>query len=309
MAETYPSRGAGAPVWAALLLVAVQAGAMPHQARASNGSGPETAPQAIALRTGDQSLVTNRSGAVLFAGRTIALAEFSGVFGLSSEVAYVVVTAGQASDGKVTARRGEMLLIPPLGGATTRVRYDAERLLAGLAATHPDAGPQIAGALSDIAAGQRRGVFWGRLGRTSFNVSAPGTAERELAARSLKGESAIETIRFSGIAGPDALERSVVAHFLEALRKGDIADVAALMDPLPFGNADLRGEPGDARTLMARRLVARHDWSRLLPATLPEPGGTGGEWFVPLPEGRVRISLRPLGDFIFVRTVSLEGRS
>ena len=282
---------------------------MPGEAFASNASGSETAPQAVALRTGNQSLVTDRSGAVLFAGRTIALEDFSGVFGLSSEVAYVVVTAGQAADGKVTARRGEMLLIPPLGGATTRVRYDAQRLLAGLAVTHPDAAPQIAGALSDIAAGQRRGVFWGRLGRTSFNVSAPGTADREMAARSLKAASAIETIRFSGIAGPDALERSVVANFLAALRKGNVADVAALMDPVPFGNADLRGEAGDARTLMARQLVARHDWSRLLPDTLPEPGGRGGEWFVPLPEGRVRISLRPLGDFIFVRTVSLEGRS
>jgi hypothetical protein len=275
----------------ALLLVAISCPTLAQDA-------PSQAPM---LATGHQQILSDRSDTLAFAGKTLMLADFSGIFGMSSEMAYVVVVVGNASDGNVRAGRGQMLLIPPYGKATTRQRYDAARLLAGLTAGQRDALP----ALADLAAGQKRGIFVGRLGRTRFNAAAPGDSTQELAARTVKGAAAVQSIRFSGETDPTAIERKVVDVFLAALAEGDVETVAALMDPTPFGNTDLRGGADDARRLMARTLIAERAWQIALAEAQAVRATDSNIWTISGPNGRATLALRPMGDFVFVRTISM----
>lgn len=261
-----------------------------------------------ALATGDQLLLTGREGALRFAGRELRLAGFSGIVGFASEVAYVVVIAGEARDGALRAAAGQMLLIPPYGAAPSVQRFDAARLRARWSAAARTAEPASFAQLGALAARQHRGLFFGRLARTSFNVAAPGGAERELAGRSVRGAGAVRDLRFSGRSDPAAVERGIVEMFLAALVAGDAERVASLMDPVPFGNTDLRGGAAEARLAMARLLIGQRDWSAALSGAQAERDGQTNNWRLNGPAGRGAIALRPMGDFAFVRAIEMGGR-
>jgi len=259
------------------------------------------------LAAGEQLVIETRSGPLRFGGRSLDLADFTGLLGYSSEVAYVVVIAGQVREGGRRVGPGRMLLIPPYGGAPIVQRYDARRLMESWSQSVRTARAEAFTRLAAIAQSQGRGVFFGRLARTNFNVAAPGNAERELAGRTVRGGGAVQAIRFSGTADPAAIERRVIDGFVAALLAGDAVAVAALMDPVPFGNTDLRGGAAEARLTMARALIAQRDWGALLREASVARAGEGNDWTVSGPGGRATLALRPMGDFVFVRTIEVGG--
>lgn len=261
------------------------------------------------LATGEQLLVENRDGEIAFAGRLFQGSGFTGVLGYSSEVAYVAVISGElVVDGR-TARRGRMVLLPPLGARAQIERFDASRF----AESWPQAARDTHGAsyaeLAALARSQGRGVALGRLGRTRLNVAAPGSADQELAARTVKGSEAIRTIRFAQVSAPAQVEQAVARSFVDALAAGDAETVASLMDPVPFGNTDLRNGAAEARLAMARSLIARRNWRSLLADASLTRDGTGNDWALSSPNANGRLRLRPMGDFVFVSTIEMgEGQ-
>lgn len=262
-----------------------------------------------ALATGEQLVVENRDGALTFAGRDLTLTGFSGILGYATDAAYVVVVTGSASDGRATARAGRILILPPYRAAATIERFDAERLAAGWPEATRASRPQIYAQLTTVVRGQRRGMMLGRLGRTNFNVAAGGLADEELARRSIKGSANVQAIRHSGEADLGAIEQRVADTFLAGLMAGDATSVAALMDPVPFGNMDLRNGGTDARIAMARVLIAGRDWPTLLRGAKAVRAADGGDWSVTGPAVTASLALRPMGDFIFVRSIDLGGQS
>lgn len=260
------------------------------------------------LATGDQLLLTGSNATLQFAGRELRLEGFSGILGFASEVAYVVVLDGQARDGSTQVEPGRMLLIPPYGAAPSVQRFDAARLRARWSAAARVAQPASFQHLSLLAAGQHRGLFFGRLARTSFNVAAPGGAEQELAGRTVRGSGAVRDLRFSGQRDPAAVERGVVDMFMAALAAGDAERVASLMDPVPFGNTDLRGGASEARVAMARSLIAERNWGAALQGASVERANETNDWRLTSAAGAGTITLRPMGDFVFVRAIEMGGR-
>lgn len=264
-------------------------------------------PSTFDLATGEQVILAEQSGPIAFAGCTLVLTNFTGMLGVSSAAAYVVTVGGEASDGTIAAERGHMLLIPPLGGSTTRARFDAARLASGLSEAQRTQAPAFTAGLAALGKAQARGVFLGRLGRTAFNVGAPGSTEGERAARSVVGEAAVRTIRFSGTDDLTAIEQKVADDFLAALGAGDARAVAALMDPSPFGSSDLRSGGVEARIALAEALIAERDWSAALreAQAVRNPAVANG-WTIRGPLISGTIMLRPLGEFIFVRAIETE---
>jgi hypothetical protein len=290
---------------AAVLLLAQADGAAAQDGTLLRDQRPG---DAAALATGEQLLVEGQDGELAFAGRRFAAAGFTGVLGYSSEVAYVAVIAGAvAIDGR-SAGAGRMVLLPPLGGKARVERFDAARFAESWPQPAREARPASYAALGRIAGEQRRGVFFGRLGRTRLNVAAPGSADQELAARTVRGGEAVRAIRFAEASAPEQVEQAVAQAFVAALAAGDAERLAALMDPVPFGNTDLRGGASEARLTMARALLARRDWPRLLAGVSLTRDGTGNDWTLAGPLARGVVRLRPMGDFVFVRTIELGGQ-
>lgn len=249
------------------------------------------------VATGEQLLLTGRDGSLRFAGRELSLAGFSGIVGYASETAYVVVIDGEARDGARRIGPGSMLLVRPYGAAIDVQRFDAARLRDRWSEAARTAQPAAFEHLNGLAARQNRGLFFGRLARTRYNVTAPRGPERELASRALLGNPSIRAIRFDGQADAASVERRIVAAFRAALLAGDAEAVASLLDPMPFGGRALSGGAREARVLAARALLASRDWTVVLGAAEPAPAD--GRWQI----GRARVTLRTVDDFAFVRTI------
>jgi hypothetical protein len=288
--------GLNGPVLAAVLIVGGLGGvahAQPIQQQSEVGQSSQA------------NTLDAQTGTIAFAGQEITMSGATGLIGMSSEVAYVAVSQGTATaDGNV-ARAGQMLLIPPYGAAVSVQRFDASRLLASLDSETRTELPNLAAHLTAIKAVQQRGIWLGRLGRTNYNVAAPGTGDAELAARTVTGVPAVQTIRYSGEANPATISQKVVDTFLGALASGDAATAASLLDPVPYGTSDLRGGASDARLMMARELIAQHPWAALLKDSAASRSEEDNVWKIAGPSGQGELVMRPMGDFIFVRSINV----
>lgn len=195
----------------------------------------------------------------------------------------------------------------PYGGDALVQRYAAQRFLASWSQQAVDANSDIYQRFKKVANKQRWGLFFGRLEATNFNVTAPGSSAQELARRSVVGDEVVQQIRFSGITDPKDVEREIVDRFVTALADGDAATVASLMDPSPFGMTDLRGGGDGARLLMAHNLIASNDWRKVLGRDASvEQLESEGAWKVANGGRSTLVSLRPVGDFTYVRTIETE---
>lgn len=259
-----------------------------------------------ALRTGDQLAVQDLEGEHKIAGHSINFVGFSGVFGQSSDSAYILVADGQVNAGGAQAKPGDVLVLMPYGGNTLVQRYAARQFLDSWPEQAVSSNPDIYRQFQKVSKKQKWGVFFGRLEATAFNVAAPGSTSQELARRSVIGDDAVQKIRFSGVAAPEAIEREVVADFVKALAVGDASTVASLMDPTPFGASDLRGGADGARMLMAKQLIASQDWRRQLGTAVAEPIVSAGKWKVANGARTTLLGLRPIGDFTYVQTIEAE---
>ncbi len=288
----------------ALTLTMGQAG-VAQTTEAGVTSGPQL--QLNTLETGRKLMVENQTGRVSFAGRSVDLQAFSGIVGYASDVAYVTVISGSASaDGK-TARPGSMLLLPPFGGEVLRERFDAGRLRDASTDDVSGAPPSLLASLETLARRQSRGIFFGLLGQTNFNVAASGVAADEVGRRTLLGGEAVREVRFSDISDPVDLQREIVTSFLNALKRGDAARAAQFIDPMPFGQNGLTDGAMAARTLMAQAIIDERNWSSTLGQNAPVPAEDAPDiWTVNGSEARTVVALRPTVDFTYVSTVSTE---
>lgn len=272
--------------------------ATPHVASAEAGLAQQgdVDTQIAALPTGDQLVLQDYDGTIRFAGRDIALVGFSGVVGHASESAYLLTFAGRASTGALEAETGRMLMLQPFGRGGAVTRFDARRLHQTLAEQIGAEGDLAMDRLAAIADSQDRGVFFGRLGRTNFNVATMGSTSAEAARRERVGHQEIREARF--VADGSDVERSIVSRFVAALAAGDADAVAAYLDPLPYGGGSV-----GAREAMARQLIARHDWRVFVGASPERAGDTG---FTLNSAGkRAAITLRRTTDFAFVQSIQV----
>ncbi|WP_162789484.1 hypothetical protein [Altererythrobacter sp. ZODW24] len=267
---------------------------------------PASAADQIAeLPTGDQLVLEEFSGTLPFAGQELQLESFTGLLGYSAEVAYVVNAGGTVrADGKL-ARTGRMLLIAPFGRGIVSERFDAARLHDSLSSS-PNASTMqgILPRLEDLARGQQRGVFLGRLGRTNFNVATLGSGEAEVDRRSRIGGTAVREARFAAPTAGVATEQAIVERFMSALARKDPAAVSQFLDPLPYGYSNLEQGGDAARTAMAASLIARHDWNHFAARQISQSGETS--WTVQGTGLRAVIELRRTADFAFVQSIKVE---
>jgi len=255
------------------------------------------------LETGDQAVIENESGALAFAGYDIALDNVSGAMGYSSAAGYVVVASGAATADGVTARAGEILILLPGGEGAIAQLYDARRYAGSWDASTADAHPAVYQQLNAVAGRQKWKLFFGRLTPTSFNIAAPGSADQESARRTVYGAESVRQLRFAHADDAD-LDRKVVEMFAEALLLGDVATVAALMDPAPFGGSDLRYGAEDARMLMAGNLLESADWQARLDDAGYQPIAGGEVWVIDNGIYRTGIVLRRDENISFVHAVN-----
>lgn len=256
------------------------------------------AAESATLATGEQLLLTARTSEMPFAGRTISLSGFTGIVGYANELAYIVVLDGSASTGSVRATSGHLLILRPYGAEASVEQFDAARLLAKWSGATKAAAPEAYASLERIKGGQDLGVWFGRLGQTSFNVAASGSAREEQATRTLMGNETVREIRFSGASDPKAVEQMVATRFVEALRKGDARTVADLLDPTAFGGRTLGGGGGEARLMAARALIASGTWAQATTSDAPQLVNAGWR------SGTTTLQLRTIDDFVFVSRVS-----
>lgn len=273
------------------------------RAEAIEAHSGDLSEQLAQLATGDQLVIQNVSGEVRFGGQAIALEGFSGIAGFGSEIAYLITIAGAAQLGegaqKLAAQPGRMLLVPPFGQEPDVQRFDARRLHDALASEEAVSGMQAAAMLDDLARSQDRGVFLGRLGRTSFNVATMGSAAQELGRRERVGGTHIRNVRFTGDAAADGMEAQIVARFLAALAAGQSAVVAEMLDPLPYGMGAMATGGDKARLAMASSLIGQADWSSMASAPLEQIDET--LWRA----GAVTIGLRRTSEFAFIETIEV----
>lgn len=287
----------------ALSLVALQVpAAMAQQALTDVQSGASTT--AKQLRPGDQAYSASLDGPVGFAGQTLAFSNASAIFGMSSDLAYVMVLSGKVRLDGLTAKRGRILLVPASGGAISVRRFDAARLLATLDETTDESARS---AVAVVADKQSRGKFWGYTRPTNVNVNAPGGVEAEQLKRRLTDNAAMQAVRFSGSAD-DVPGQQVVQAFVKALRQGDADSVAALLDPEQFSTSlDLRGGADSARLAAARLLVKTVRPTAQAPTSEPAadvPKQTLPKWEVSTASGPKTLVLRSVGTLIFVSSIS-----
>jgi hypothetical protein len=259
-----------------------------------------TAAALATLATGEQLLIEPASTPLDFAGQTIARADARLIVGYASEVAYVLVLAGEARLGDLSAGPGRMLLFPPWGGAPSVQRFDARRLLDAW----PVHGAQAA-ARADamrIASRQRLALTFGRLQRTRFNVGASGDAAEEGTRRALVGGAAVRAVRFGGEADLPGVVQQVMSGVAGALVTRDAAALAQFIDPLPFGG----DAGGDGRQALAEAIIAQRDWSARLAGVAIIPGGSDSQWRLTGPAGITTVQLRPTGGFPFVAAITAE---
>ena len=250
------------------------------------------------LATGEQLLINSDASSMPFAGRQVDLDKFVGIAGYANEVAYIAVIEGSASVNNEKAKPGQLLLLRPYGAKIGVERFDAIRLTQQWSEVVQAAAPDAYASLARIKNRQQRGVWLGRLGQTSYNVAASGSAANERATRRLMGESAVRDIRFSGASDPMAVEKMVATSFLNALKSGDAEAASALMDPTPFGGRTLAGGAGEARLIAARALIASQNWANIVGSD--EPTFRDRVWRA----GGATLALRPIDDFVFVSRIT-----
>ncbi len=277
-------------------------------AEAHQAHSGDLSQQLAQLATGDQLVIENVTGEVQFGGHTIALDAFSGIAGYGSEVAYLITVDGEAElsgaelgEGaqEIEAGRGRMLMIPPFGAQAGVQRYDARRLHEALSAQQQVSATFTVASLGDLAKGQDRAIFLGRLGRTSFNVATMGSASQETGRRERVGGTHVRDVRFTSEAGADTLEQRIVSQFLAALAAGESAAVAQMLDPLPYGMGAMAHGGDQARIAMASNLIAQRDWSAAA-ATPPQQVGET-LWRA----GDALINLRRTTEFAYVESIEV----
>ena len=281
-----------------MILVALWAGMAPALADPGILLADAKAADSNKLATGDQLLMTARTGDMAFAGKAITLSGFTGIVGYANELAYVVVLDGSASIVGASAGAGQMLILRPFGAPASVEQFDAIRLAGKWSEQTKAAAPDAYASLERIKGGQELGVWFGRLGQTSFNVAASGSARYEQQTRTLMGDPAVRDIRFSGASEPEEVERLVVVSFLDALKTGDARAAAALMDPTPFGGRTLSGGADDARLMAASALIKSRNWSQVTGPSVPQL--RDGAWRA----GDASLQLRTIDDFVFVSRIS-----
>lgn len=254
------------------------------------------------LRVGSQGMI----GLVEQARFRVAGYEVTGgpgraLAGQAADTIYLAVTSGSLTIQGQTAGAGRIILIEPLKRGHQIQRFDAARLLASLSKDARVSHPKLTADLKAIAARQRIAIFFGRYETTRFNAHNPGSVKAEELRRKIVGSDTIRSIRFGGVKDPAEVERLVVQEFINALIAGDAAKVAELLDPTPYGGRDLRG--GDAaRRFAAADLIASRNWRKTI--TGPPAFDAGKKtWRVSGRPGVV-IRLRPVTDFVFVRSVN-----
>ncbi|MDP3737452.1 MAG: hypothetical protein Q8R02_08680 [Hyphomonadaceae bacterium] len=250
------------------------------------------------LATGEQLLLSSRNGVMPFASRQVQLEGFTGIAGYANELAYLAVIEGSASAGDVKAKAGWLLIFRPYGAPVTSEQFDAIRLSKQWSDAAKAASPSAFASLEKIKGGQELSVWLGRLGQTSYNVAASGSAKYEKATRTLMGNEAVRGIRFSGASDPMAVEQMVATRFLDALKSGDAKSAAALMDPTPFGGRALAGGANDARLMAASALIGSRDWTQVAGGGAPQL--SEGVWRA----GDAALQLRTIDDFVFVSRIS-----
>ena len=280
----------------ALLIMSAPCAGGAQSIRLSDGQPRELA----AMATGEQVVLGRRSGPLSFAGREVQLRDFIGVAGYASEIAYLLVLAGEASLGGKQVRPGQMLLLPPYGADAMIERFDAGRFRDAWSSAAAAAAPEAHQALAGVAKDQKFGLFVGRYQRTGFNVATSGTsASREVQRRQAIGAPAVRAIRFSEGATPTELEYRVITSFAEALAKKDAASVAELLDPTPFAN-----EGGaEARLVLARALIAERNWGRIFSSVEVSRSLEPNKWLLAGPGGLSTITLRATPDFAFIAAI------
>ncbi len=258
------------------------------------------------LTAGGQAVIQGLSGSTFFAGQNIDFAGFSGVMGMASDTAYIMVANGQAHIGGQKAGAGEIFILLPYGGEIIKQHFDAGRFVNLWPETDQEKNPVVFRYLKNIAEAQSTAMFFGRYEATAFNVSAPGSADREEARRSIVGADIIQDIRFSGEKTPEKIEQRVVTAYARALVNGDAERIAALTDPGPYGTFDLRGGADGARLLMAKQVIRQHDWQNLIGGMQFVKSKDKQYWVLSRPEGTVTVVLRPIGDFVYVKNIAWE---
>ena len=281
-------------------------------------SGAEqNAPRAILLRSGKeisierlvaggQAVIQGLSGSISFAGHNIDFTGFSGVMGMASDTAYIMVARGQAHIGGQEAGAGEIFILLPYGGEIIKQHFDAGRFVDAWSEEDRSRNSSVFMSLKDIAESQSKAIFFGRYEATAFNVSAPGTAEQESARRSIVGADIIQNIRFSGENDPSKIEHRVLLEYTKALVAGDVGRLAALSDPTPYGTFDLRGGADGARLLMAKQILKQQNWADLIAGAQFVKSKNKQYWILSKPEGTAMVVLRPIGDFVYVRNIAWE---
>lgn len=250
------------------------------------------------LATGEQLLLSERTGGMAFAGHQLQLDGFTGVVGYANELAYIVVLEGEAAANAATARAGEILILRPYGAPASVEQFDAIRLSEQWSDAAKQTSPAAFASLEQIKGRQELGLWFGRLGQTSYNVAASGSAEHETSTRTLMGNETVRAIRFAGASEPMAVEQMVASRFLDALRSGNAEAAAALLDPTPFGGRALAGGADVARLAAASALLASRDWTRVTGTAQPQ--FTDGAWRA----GEASLQLRAIDDFVFVSRIS-----
>lgn len=290
--------------WAlAVSIAAAQApSVLAQQVLSDIQSGAPT--QVQSLRPGDQAFSPALTGPVDFAGQRLMFDQASAIFGMSSDIAYVMVTSGTVRAKGVSAKRGRIVLIPAGAGPVAVKRFDAARLLATLSDT---ADASARSAVAAVADKQSMAKFWGYTRPTSMNVNAPGGVEAEQTKRRLTNNAAMQAVRFSGSAD-EVPGQQVVNAFVRALRDGNALSVAGLLDPAQFSNSlDLRGGADSARLAAAQLLIKTMRPTAQAPTSQPVSGApqqTLPKWEVPTASGTKTLVLRSVGSLIFVSSIS-----
>ena len=252
------------------------------------------------FQAGNQGFAPLQNGVFEFAGHNVTLTDFQGIFGMSSDLAYIMVSSGSASIGDDVAKAGRIFMIPPFGDKIAVERFDAAMFLRSLSEQSKAGQPEMVAALSNIASGQKRGKFWGTLRPTGRNVNALRSVAKEKIRRELLDNKAMQQVRFSGLADGKAAAEQTIQTFISALIAKDVASVAALLDPMQFGGAAMRGGGKAARELAAQGLVGSYQ-----PATNDVSAGSDEDsWIITTRSGRRTVKLRRIDDLYFVQSIS-----
>lgn len=262
--------------------------------------------QFSSLATGEQLVLENYGGPIEFAGKEVTLSDFSGIIGYASDLGYIVVIDGIAKTEGRDAARGRIMMFPPFGEQVSVASFDAGRLLDVWNEEILNDAAGTYASLNKLAKHQSRGIFFGRLGRTSFNVAASGLASHELANRTIVGDKIVRDIRFQQQSDDQSIPSKVVDLFVRALVEHDAHSLAQLMDPLPFGNSDLRSGASEARLAMAEALLEERNWKAELGSNPSFLDLGNNRWRLSGQSRRTIIALRPTKDFIFIKSISAE---